>query len=585
MTVLAASASSARAVPPLITPAASFNRTDKIVSATVFHWFGATNGQLIGPWRPLEGRPAWDGSVDFWKRQIKDIMDANIQMMYVHLMTDPAHEQRRVNLFQAAGELRAEGYNVPKIAPFLDPAVIWPAVSPPTPPTIDLATTAGKTEFVNHYKRFYEQYFSVNTDAYADDYIAKIDNKPILNTWHILPEQLANRTSLSRADVESRLSDDAWAHHEAFENGIYMVGTGLNNTYPTFVDERLVQFETHDYYRTVNYDPPGSRPAVRTAQVKAGYWDQNLPEWFRSNDSFIPRAGGTNYANAWNSAVNQSGLLRVNVESWNEYDEGSGIYEGDPGPPYIDPENEDSNTDTWSNANNPREYIDTTTAGARTFNLIDDRDAQILWHNLPSHMYAGQESDFQVIIRNEGDLAWTEAEMFRFGQQEFLEGEVVFGPGRYLLDDSQNEIPKYGGIFRGRPVVFDVRLVAPETPGPYLTHWAMLQENVTWFGDVLNWTINVHLQGDYNRDGVVDAADYIVFRDTLGQTGAGFLADGDGSQRIDMADYELWRAHFGNTAGSGVGVSVNAAIPEPSTLILLTVRILAVCFRRRAFVP
>src|SRR5207302_315702 len=60
----------------LYTPASSFNSTDHIVSTTVFHWFGATDGQQIGPWRPLEGRPAWDGSVDFFKRQIKDIMDA-----------------------------------------------------------------------------------------------------------------------------------------------------------------------------------------------------------------------------------------------------------------------------------------------------------------------------------------------------------------------------------------------------------------------------------------------------------------------------------------------------------------------------
>src|SRR5437867_1631352 len=93
---------------PLYTSAPSFNSTDHIVSTTVFHWFGATDGQQIGPWRPLEGRPSWDGSVDFFKRQIKDIMDANIQVMYCHLMGDPAHEQKQINLFQAAGELRAQ---------------------------------------------------------------------------------------------------------------------------------------------------------------------------------------------------------------------------------------------------------------------------------------------------------------------------------------------------------------------------------------------------------------------------------------------------------------------------------------------
>ena len=106
----AARAAHAAAPPPgaLFTSAASFNSTDHIVSTTVFHWFGANDGQVSGPWRPLGGRATWDGSVDFFKRQIKDIMDANVQVMYCHLMGDPAHEQKQVNLFQAAAELRAQ---------------------------------------------------------------------------------------------------------------------------------------------------------------------------------------------------------------------------------------------------------------------------------------------------------------------------------------------------------------------------------------------------------------------------------------------------------------------------------------------
>src|SRR6185436_5550886 len=82
------------ATPPpgaLNTSAPSFASTDHLVSTTVFHWFTATDGQQIGPWRPLEGRANWTGDVPFWKRQIKDIMDANIQMMYVHLIPD--HDQ------------------------------------------------------------------------------------------------------------------------------------------------------------------------------------------------------------------------------------------------------------------------------------------------------------------------------------------------------------------------------------------------------------------------------------------------------------------------------------------------------------
>ncbi|TWT35311.1 hypothetical protein KOR34_02010 [Posidoniimonas corsicana] len=56
--------------------------------------------------------------------------------------------------------------------------------------------------------------------------------------------------------------------------------------------------------------------------------------------------------------------------------------------------------------------------------------------------------------------------------------------------------------------------------------------------------------GDYNYDGVADAADYTVWRDTLGST-TDLRANGDNTGasagKIDRADYLLWRANYGNT--------------------------------------
>ena len=57
------------------------------------------------------------------------------------------------------------------------------------------------------------------------------------------------------------------------------------------------------------------------------------------------------------------------------------------------------------------------------------------------------------------------------------------------------------------------------------------------------------LPGDYNGNGIVDAADYVIWRDTLNQSVAnGTGADGDGNGLIQQADYAVWRANFGNTA-------------------------------------
>lgn len=73
--------------------------------------------------------------------------------------------------------------------------------------------------------------------------------------------------------------------------------------------------------------------------------------------------------------------------------------------------------------------------------------------------------------------------------------------------------------------------------------------------------------GDYNHNGVVDAADYVVWRDTLTQTvsPAGSGADGDSSGTIDAGDFNFWRINFSNPAGSGLGA---ANVPEPITLAL-----------------
>jgi glucose/arabinose dehydrogenase len=91
-------------------------------------------------------------------------------------------------------------------------------------------------------------------------------------------------------------------------------------------------------------------------------------------------------------------------------------------------------------------------------------------------------------------------------------------------------------------------------------------------------------EGDYNEDGVVDAADFTLWRDTLGQTvGFGSEADGDGSGVIDMADYDVWKMHFGETtlAGAGSSSGAGSGVPEPTTLLLAMIGFLAAGWARR----
>jgi hypothetical protein len=66
------------------------------------------------------------------------------------------------------------------------------------------------------------------------------------------------------------------------------------------------------------------------------------------------------------------------------------------------------------------------------------------------------------------------------------------------------------------------------------------------------------LPGDFNFNGVVDAADYSVWRDTLGST-TDLWADATGTGGVNQLDYEVWKENFGATlppsarSGSGAG--------------------------------
>lgn len=87
------------------------------------------------------------------------------------------------------------------------------------------------------------------------------------------------------------------------------------------------------------------------------------------------------------------------------------------------------------------------------------------------------------------------------------------------------------------------------------------------------------LTGDYNGDGVVNAADYTIWRDNLGaMVASGTGADGSGNGTVDQADYDEWRSNFGEMAlGSGGG----AAVPEPASVVLLLLGVLACAFLSR----
>jgi hypothetical protein len=78
-----------------------------------------------------------------------------------------------------------------------------------------------------------------------------------------------------------------------------------------------------------------------------------------------------------------------------------------------------------------------------------------------------------------------------------------------------------------------------------------------------------NLPGDFNNDGIVDAADYVVWRKT----------DSGNSQ-----GYTDWRENFGEGMGAGRGSAGKSpsqtGVPEPATLVMLMFAAAGWCLRR-----
>jgi hypothetical protein len=85
------------------------------------------------------------------------------------------------------------------------------------------------------------------------------------------------------------------------------------------------------------------------------------------------------------------------------------------------------------------------------------------------------------------------------------------------------------------------------------------------------------IPGDYNDDGTVDAADYVMWRKLLPSGGT---LQNDGTPGADAGDYDVWVENFGSAqTGSGGG---SGAVPEPASIVLIVLGCCALSRRQRS---
>jgi len=100
--------------------------------------------------------------------------------------------------------------------------------------------------------------------------------------------------------------------------------------------------------------------------------------------------------------------------------------------------------------------------------------------------------------------------------------------------------------------------------------------------DYSRWKLNFGRSGagvgDFNNDGVINAADFTVWQDNLGLSSSALNGNGSGAATVVQADYLLWKTNFEALATGPEGTT---AVPEPTTLLLALLALVAAPLRVR----
>jgi hypothetical protein len=171
---------------------------------------------------------------------------------------------------------------------------------------------------------------------------------------------------------------------------------------------------------------------------------------------------------------------------------------------------------------------------------------------------------------------------------EMRSGNHVWYEGSYPSPGagSPEIVTAYTGTFRGNTLVD----ISPRPSGGFpryqRAHLASLPATDVAPPEVTltRFVASAPLLGDYNDDGVVDAADYTVWRN-----GENLQNEGASYGVVDQADYLFWKSQFGKTRDDiggigGLGTSAwttSGAVPEPTSLMLFVIGLIGGLCRGR----
>ena len=133
----------------------------------------------------------------------------------------------------------------------------------------------------------------------------------------------------------------------------------------------------------------------------------------------------------------------------------------------------------------------------------------------------------------------------------------------------------YATMYGDNPMGLSIPSSAQSAVTPEI---AAIIQRITW--DVVAGHpysgVAAEVEGDFNGDSVVDAADFSLWKSTFGSK-VDLRADANLDFVVDGADYTIWRNHFDTIVAGG---AAGATVPEPGTLLLVSAFLLVRGLRR-----
>ena len=426
----------------------SFGPDKHLAGAWMFTWFGDPSWKNSSPWWPVGGFATCTGDVE-WANAI--------------------------NVLRAAKELLEEGYQPPRLALFQDCAIInFFYTQSHSGAALDVSTAAGRDLFFDYTKAFHEDVYSILGDRYRDAAMARYNDRPIIAYWFVGNGSVIGASEAFVQDQKARF-EALWG-----KEPYYICHPHSWSSYAS-VDEITLMFGPSNHFHTQ------SSPGKNTMNITPGFWNPI------SNPHYIPREGGADYNTAWeNVLARRDSIDHVFIDSWNETGEGSGIFEAQT---FTYTTADDGELNNWNYTHNeywgdtPRHYIDATANYAAQWNDDPADDALFIAADVPATLGPGQQRRVTVVMRNTGDRAWNPTDGDRL---DVIEGVGLVPGGAVLLDETVDQIDKYGGVFRGKPRAFTFELSTPTEQGTHTLTMQMRKGDAgALYGDAVSFEIQI----------------------------------------------------------------------------------------------